>query len=469
MTRSPSAPRTTPQASPSLLVFFSACLLILAFPSFNQPWTAWIALVPWLWLLPACTPREAFRYSWQVGCLFFLGSMWWLIELGAFGGVAAVVGWAVLAAYLGVYFGLFGWLTRRVLAARPAAGFRLLIIPALWVGCEYLRGHLLTGQPWNLLGYSQSPWLAAIQIADLTGAWGVSFVVVLVNVGIVESLKNLLGGTGKEKGGTKGRLAGLNSLRPLAPGLIAAAVVLSVVGYGHWRLRHLPGGTPLRVSVIQANIPQAQKWDEQYAESILERHEALTREAAQEAPDLIVWPEASVPGVIGIDDEVTKHLQVLAREIARPLLVGAPMVRVGDAHWRMTNSAALLDAQGQIVQRYDKIHLVVFGEYIPFEKPLPWLRDVLPPIGDFVPGRSYEVFKAAAGDWDLPPFSVLVCFEDVFPELARRFARQGAQALLTITNDAWFGPTAAAYQHAQASTLRAVELHRPVVRAANTG
>ena len=141
------------------------------------------------------------------------------------------------------------------------------------------------------------------------------------------------------------------------------------------------------------------------------------------------------------------------------------MVRVTGQTLRATNSAALVDATGAIVGRYDKMHLVPFGEFVPFESTLPWLRTILPPIGDFVPGRDHTVFEL---DSRLR-FSVLVCFEDVFPSVARDFVRRGARMLVTITNDAWFGNTAAAYQHAQASTFRAVELGVPMVRAANTG
>ena len=138
---------------------------------------------------------------------------------------------------------------------------------------------------------------------------------------------------------------------------------------------------------------------------------------------------------------------------------------IRDDAWRMTNSAALINADGEVAARYDKLRLVLFGEFIPFERQLPWLRRVLPPIGDFVPGTEPTLFRPER----VPPFGVLICFEDTFPDLARTFVRQGATWLATITNDAWFGPTAAAYQHAQASTFRAVELRVPMVRAANTG
>ena len=161
---------------------------------------------------------------------------------------------------------------------------------------------------------------------------------------------------------------------------------------------------------------------------------------------------------------LTERLQRLVQAVRTPLLVGTPAV-VFDGAAKFMNSAVLVGADGALAGRYNKLHLVPFGEFIPFESVLPWLRTILPPIGDFIPGGEHTVFRPDL----LPPLSALICFEDLFPDLARRFVNRGARVLAVITNDAWFHRTAAAYQHAQASTLRAVELRVPVVRAANTG
>jgi apolipoprotein N-acyltransferase len=222
--------------------------------------------------------------------------------------------------------------------------------------------------------------------------------------------------------------------------------------------------------VEQGNIPQDDTWDEAHAPRIVETYQRLARQAAALHPQLIIWPETSVPGYLGLDEELTAGVRALADEVNIPLLAGAPMGGFASGVFEMTNSAALVAPGDGIQTRYDKLHLVPFGEFIPLESVMPWLRAVLPPIGTFVAGRAPTVFWARgepppAG----PSFGVLICFEDVFPELARRHVRAGARWLVTITNDAWFGPTAAAYQHAQASTFRAVELRAPMVRAANTG
>jgi len=434
---------------PLALACGSAVLLIAAFPPWNQLWCAWIGLVPWLVLLGTGSSRQALGWSYVIGILFFLGTMWWLAHV-------TVVGLLILCAYLAMYFAAFGWM---VVAARGAqAAIRdLFMVPAAWVMLEYIRSHALTGQSWNLLAHSQAAWTPVIQYAEWTGVWGVSFLIVLVNValaGVVSTPRR--------------------ARHPVRLLLVGVACLAAACAYGALRLPAVAGaaGPSMRIAVVQGNIPQEEKWDDAYRESILTRYEALTHDAAARQPALIVWPETSVPGYLGIDEALTQRLITLATSVRIPLLVGAPMgrvVRPGRAPsgplLGQTNSAALIDADGTLTQRYDKLHLVPFGEFIPLERHAPWLRDALPPIGEFVPGRDATVFRLSAERL----LGVLICFEDIFPELARRLVRRGARVLINITNDAWFGPTAAAYQHAQASTFRAVELRVPIVRAANTG
>ncbi|OGX37537.1 MAG: apolipoprotein N-acyltransferase, partial [Omnitrophica WOR_2 bacterium RIFCSPHIGHO2_02_FULL_68_15] len=466
--------RASAQRAP-LLALASAVLLIVAFPSFNQPWAAWVALAPWLVLLRRTHARAAFLWSFLIGILFFLGSMWWLIHV-------TLLGWLLLTAYQALYFGLFGWLValgwaaparatgpqkQRLGTDRPwGKAYAFAGIPAIWVALEYARSHLLSGLGWNLLAYSQAPQLHVIQLADLTGAWGVSFVIVLVNVSLAEMADAVA--WAKEK-----RIADqLAFQRATAHVTWAILSLLIVMGYGSWRLANVAGEPAVRVTVVQGNIPQEEKWDEARLDSILARYETLTRAAAQAGPQLIVWPETSVPGYLGLDEPLTRRIVNIAGAAGTLLLVGAPHARPAGAEWTIMNGAALVDAAG-VSRWHDKLHLVPFGEFIPLERMFPWLRELLPPIGDFVPGQEYTVFHVGSGfgvrGSGQLSFSVLVCFEDLFPELSRRFVREGARLLLVITNDAWFGPTAAAYQHAQASTLRAVELRVPVVRAANTG
>jgi apolipoprotein N-acyltransferase len=409
--------------------------------------------VPWL-LLRGVRGREAFWWSWLIGFVFFLSSLWWLVHLTAFAGPLAVVAYLALSGYLALFFGAFGLLASRLVIRHQSLVTPLILLPSLWTALEFARSHLLSGFGWNLLAYSQTSWRTVIQLADLAGAWGLSFVIVLVNGSIASASDRTLP----------------RRSRAIALG-VAASCVVAAVAYGAWRVPQVTKKSRgARVAVAQGNIPQEQKWNEAFADEIVARYEALTRRAATATPDLVVWPETSVPGYFGLDEALTQRIMGLAAQIRQPLLVGTPYLRYSAAGPRLLNRATLLDASGLPVASYDKLHLVPFGEFVPGEQMLPWLRQVLPPIGEFSPGLQPTVFTIPVADSPRPlQFSVLICFEDIFPYLARRFVRQGAELLAVITNDAWFGPTAAAYQHAQASALRAVELRVPVIRAANTG
>jgi apolipoprotein N-acyltransferase len=316
---------------------------------------------------------------------------------------------------------------------------------------EYLRSRLFTGFPWALLGYSQYLNLPAIQIADITGAWGVSWVVMLANVAIYSVIGYRLSVIARGK-----RV------------LIAISILIFTLLYGYYKLTRTPNTehrTPIKISVIQANIPQELKWDPRARDAIMEKYFALTRAAVKDKPDLILWPEASIPAVLEEEPRYYEEARNFVRDIRIPLLTGA--VRKEEALYY--NSALLVSADGNLSGRYDKLHLVPFGEYIPLRRFLPFLETVVP-IGDFTAGEEHTVFKLPITSYQLPvTFSVLICFEDLFPELSRQFARQSVDFLVNITNDGWFGKTSAPYQHLSASVLRAVENRIPLVRAANTG
>jgi apolipoprotein N-acyltransferase len=434
------------------LALASVTLLVAAFPPCNQPWAAWVALAPWLFLLRTRRGRGAWWWSYAVGALFFVGSITWLMNV-------TVAGWLLLCAYLGIFFGAFGWLA----AGRGESALRsrraLVLVPAAWTALEFGRTHIFSGFGWNPLSQSQPSWLPVAQIADLTGHWGVSFLLVLMNVAVVQWLAAAIW----QRTAEGERLDGMAlAYRYLA---VPAALVLAATLYGVWRIRSLPAGEPARVAVLQGNIPQEEKWDDASKERILAQYDALAVEAAAQSPALIVWPETSVPDYLGVDEEVTERVLALSRRVRTPMLIGTPYPHFDGGRFVYLNRASLLDADGHFVSHYDKLHLVPYGEFLPGEQWFGWMRGMLPPIGDFVSGKDATVFRHDG----LPPFGVLICFEDIFPDLARRFVRQGARMLAVITNDAWFGPTGAAVQHAQASAYRAVELRVPVVRAANTG
>lgn len=422
-----------------MLCVASAVLLVLSFPPCNMELLAWVAFVPLFFCLEKQPGPRAFALSYITGVIFWLGTVYWLIHV-------TLPGMFLLVLYLALYFGIFGLVVSAYNLQLTV--YSLLFIPSAWVLLEYIRSHLLTGFGWALLGYSQYLNLPFVQIADITGVWGVSFLVMLVNVIIYQLMS----------GRTKAVF--------IRCSLTCLLLVLCFV-YGLFRLgfsRQAAAGNPVKISVVQPNIPQELKWQPLSRDSIIARYLTLTAQAAEDSPDLIIWPEAALPVVLEEEPEYFERVQELAEGIGRPMLLGA--VTTTGASYR--NSALLVSGQGRLVTKYDKLHLVPFGEYIPLRNILSFLETVVP-IGDFAPGHDYTVFSLPAGPALSARFSVLICFEDLFPGLSREFRKQGAGFLVNITNDAWFKQTSAPYQHLCASVFRAVENRLYLVRAANTG
>ena len=415
----------------------SAILLILAFPNFNLSYLAFVGFVPLFLVIRSKKPKEAFWISYLCGFLFYLVTLYWLYHVTIFGLI-------IVCLYLALYFGIFGLLFNRfaffTLHPSPLTG---LLIAIIWIILEYLQAHLFTGFGWALLGYSQYKNLALIQIADFSGVYGVSFVIMMVNVGIYRFFK-----------------------RSLKEIVIAGMVLAAAIGYGKIGEDKGGQGKEITVSIVQANIPQEMKWDPAAKDEILERYANLTRLAAFEDPDLIIWPETSFPGFFGINKE-TQEVLDLARKVDTPLLIGANTSEGLDSF----NSAVLISERGKVVDRYDKIHLVPYGEYVPFSDKIPFLhRLVLGELGEFTPGKEYKAFSLHPSPFtNEVKFATLICFEDIFPKISKKLVQNGAEFLVVITNDAWYGKSGAPYQHAAASVFRAIENRVPIVRCANTG
>jgi apolipoprotein N-acyltransferase len=345
------------------------------------------------------------------------------------------LGFLLLVFYLAAYFAIFGLLFT-VLSERLST-FTILFIAAAWVVLEYLRSNLFTGFGWALLGYSQYLNLPLIQIADLGGVYLVSFLVMVINIVtylIIRRERKYL--------------------------LFPLLFILVSLAYGYFKIYNLkePGGVESwKVSVIQGNIPQELKWDPEAKSYIIENYFNLTREALSDKPDLIIWPEAALPFVLEEDPVHYERVINFAKEIKTSLLLGAVRQKEG-AYF---NSAILVPLE-ESPQVYDKLHLVPFGEYIPLKNIFKFLETVVP-IGDFLEGSDYVIFSSR------PKFAVLICFEDIFPQIARQFVKRGARILINITNDAWFKETSCPFQHLQASVLRAVENRVCLIRCANSG
>jgi len=412
-----------------LFAIVSAMLLIFAFPNFNQSWLVFIGFIPLFFSIQKRSPQKAFLISYLCGFLFYTGVLYWLYHVTVFGLI-------VLCLYLSLYFAIFGLVFNRLIAYNLR--LTALLAPLIWIVLEYIQTRIFfLGFGWTLLGYSQYKNLSLIQHADFFGVYGVSFVIMLVNVAIYRFLKR--------------------SVREI---IITAILLMMVLGYGILRLNEGRTKEGIKVSIIQGNIPQDIKWNPGLAEDILERYSLLTQMAALDGPDLIVWPETSFPGFLVSDKELTKKVLDLVKGIKTPLLLGTNTEKALESF----NSAVLISEKGEILDRYDKIHLVPFGEFVPFSDKFPYLRHlVLGELGEFTAGNAFSVFETPTR------FSVLICFEDIFPELARTFVRKGAEFLIVITNDAWYKRSGAPYQHAACSVFRAIENRVPVVRCANTG
>ncbi len=358
----------------------------------------------------------------------------------------------LLAGILAGYVAAFSWLLA-LGTNRP--GIPACLIPAataaLWTALEFARTYLFSGFPWALLGYTQYRQPTVRLLAAAVGVYGVSALVMLANA----TLAALIGCRGRSSAGTKRRRDAW-----IAAGILGAAAV-GVVVYGWAIWEDGTGGPAIRVGLLQGNIDQAVKWDRRFQVATLETYERLARQVAKERPTLIVWPETALPFFLRREPELASRVARLAAETDTPMLVGSPDVEEGG---RLYNSAFLLGTDGRILGRYDKRHLVPFGEYIPLQRVFFFLHKLVTGIGEFGRGQTATVFEGAG-----PPFSVMICYEAIFPAEVREFVRAGARYLVNITNDAWFGRSGAPYQHLAMAAMRAVENGSYLVRAANTG
>ncbi len=430
------------------LCFLSALLLILAFPKTDFWILAWVGLVPLFFALDGKSPRAAFATAYLCGVMVFTGTLYWFVHV-------TLLGLCLLMLYLALFYGLFGVLYARF--SHRKLREQLWLLPGGWIVLEFARAHLFTGFGWVSLGYSQYKNLLFIQIADTVGMYGVSFLIVLANVWLKKVIEEKLSGEDFLKN---------RELRN--SGIILAGILGCVAVYGVCRLS--PPGGPIeniKIAVVQGNIPQAMKWDEALWPEIMEKHWALTQEAAAEKPDLILWPETAFPGFVWATPQRFAELKNDVARLGIPLLFGV-VTKKGRAYY---NSAILLSADGEITGQYDKLHLVPFGEYVPLRGYLPILTDIVP-IDDFTAGKEFTSFSVDSNgrkNKNAPKFSVLICFEDAVTDIAREFTRGEADFLVNITNDAWFMDSKAPFMHVQASVFRAVENRRPLVRSANTG
>ena len=394
-----------------------------------------------------------------MGISFCAFHVYWLNEVSNF----PILGFLLIVFYTGLFFGVFGLLF--CLISRRLGWPIILFAPILWVTMEYLRSNLsFLAIPWGLLGHSQYNNSAVIQIASITSVYGISFLIILVNAALTEGLLWILTRRTKVTSYQRPLKIALSSI------LIAFSALLIVILWGNYQIKKLQNNQDdlLKVSLIQGNIPQNEKWDRRFRKKISERYRQLTLKAAQNNPDLIIWPESATPGYLEKNSKIYRTVRDLVQEMGVPLLLGsATHAKIGKGKItinKFKNGAFLMDKNGKILSSYYKIRLLPFSEYLPLEGRFPWPECLVRKNTAVVPGNDITVFKHLKRR-----FGVVICWENLFPALFRKFVKAGSQFMVNLTNEAWFGKSAASRQIMAMSIFRAVENRVSLVRSANTG
>jgi apolipoprotein N-acyltransferase len=439
----------------------SGILFTVSFPETGLSYAAWIAVVPLLAALNGLSRFDAFRIGFWTGMVHYTTLLYWFVPFlktyGPFPIYLSVAILLLLSAYLALYTAFFAmllvWLCTSIRSL-------LLFAPLIWVFLEYGRSVLFGGFPWELLGYSQYRQLHLIQIADILSVYGLSYIIVLANTTL------FIGALYLRSKKWCGRI--VSGRRLLVATLATACVFVLVITYGFWRIhgtdQRIAGAPKKRIAVVQGNIDQTLKWNVAHQLKTIDTYLKLSASQQKTAPQLIVWPETAMPFYLFQQKALTEMVINGIRSTGTDYLISSPAVTQTEDGNRYFNRAFLVQADGTLQDTYDKAHLVPFGEYVPFKKWLPFLGKMVAQVGDFSSGPVGDTL-----DWRQHQIGTLICYELIFPYLSRAAVRNGADMLINITNDAWYGKTSAPYQHFSMAVFRAVETRRTLIRSANTG
>ena len=439
-----------------ILVSISFPTLIFGFHFPNLSLIAWVALVPLFVVVSSARPRNAFIYTFIAGLVLYSTSLFWLYKaIHGFGGLSIATSMSVMFLLFLILSCTTGFapLFARLIQKRWR-GELIVLLPVCWTAIELIGNYVpFGGFPWSNIAMGQYGVLPVIQIVDLVGVYGLIFAMIWTNVFIAEVIIRASGGVVK-------------FLLPKT--ILTVVLVAGILGYGFISLNTVDeeyaAAKTIQVGMIQGNIPQAEKWMKDKAVRNLDVHRRGVVKLTEHV-DLIIWPEASFPWPVKdsmtLIDPLTLGFLDGYVGVTPHVMLGAIVERDDDLYY---NSAILFDAQGKVVSMHHKSHLVPFGEYVPYKEALFFAKKLTEPIGNFVPGLSTA--PLIAGDAKV---GVLICYEDVFPEISRNLSAAGANLLVNITNDAWYGVTSAPYQHLALSVFRAVENRRTLLRATNTG
>ncbi len=461
---------------PWVLALVSGVMLGACFPPLEQrslAWLPWCALAPLclaLWMLPRPAllgpwMRKAFLLGWVTGATSFLFSLFWITTV-------TWPGWVLLSLVVGLYPALWALFAGCVLRPLGEHGgednkfssawlgsFRNILVAflaaAAWTAAEWLRGTLFSGFGWNTIGIALRDDIPLIQIVSITGTAGLTFLCVFGAATLAITGERL----------RREILCG--QTKPHVDFMVAVMLIVLVFGYGVQKIKAPePETRPLRVAGVQGNVPVADYWNTKCEARIMEGYIRQSRLALAMEPDLVLWPEAATPRPLLLDEMIAAQVKELASKTPADFLIGSVHYEAqprGDY-----NSAILLTNHAERAQVYNKVHLVPFGEYVPFRHSFPlfsWIIGNRVPY-DFDAGRGPALLELSSKPLKIAP---LICFEDTLGDLTRRFAGLGAQLLVTLTNDGWFEHSAATRQHLANAQLRTVETGLPLLRVADTG
>ncbi|MGA9528061.1 MAG: apolipoprotein N-acyltransferase [Terriglobales bacterium] len=448
----------------------SAVLQVVIFPLADMYWLSWVAITPLLIALlrarPAAelqldapmklapaSPRQGFLLGYVCGILWSGGTCYWVFDTmhryGDLPVAAAAFVLLLFCLYIGLYHGLFGLLVALVAATGAPLRRALAAIPFLWVAVELARTRV-TAFPWELLGYSQTSNVALTRMATFTGVYGLSFEIVLVNSAFAAAF-----------------VIAKQRRRRLLVAAFGAALALQA---GQWFMKPPAALSDRAALLVQPNIPIVAEWTSDYFQTTIHDLAQLSlnsQEKQAQHYDLIVWPESPSPFFTN-DARFRDPVSEMARQSGSWVIAGAigiaPPKENGRRRSQIFNSAALISPQGEWTARYDKVHLVPFGEYLPFPQIFGFAGGLTKEVGEFQQGSSRAPLDAGG-----ERLGTFICYESIFPDEVRRFARDGAQALVNISNDGWYGDSGAWKQHLQQTRMRAIENNRWLLSATNTG
>ncbi|UCH00751.1 MAG: apolipoprotein N-acyltransferase [Deltaproteobacteria bacterium] len=434
------------------LAGLSGLILTASFSPIGLDWIAWISLIPLLVSIKDKSSIVALRLGLLAGLCHYLTLIYWIVVvLSNYGNISLILSLGVLtllSLYLALYIAFFAL----IVIGFKKYGLSPFWGASVWVALEYARTHIMTGFPWCLLGYSQYSRLPLIQISEISGVYGISFIIVLVNIVLYKIFF---------------------TYNPTERKLMAIEITLTffLVGfiliYGYVNLREKADtnleGKGLRAVIIQGNIDQSLKWNPDFQERTLAIYNKLSGKSVDFRPQIIIWPETAVPFFFQDRSYLSKEVFKAAKITNSNILFGSPAY-VKDKDDIFYYNRAYILSENRVFDHYDKVHLVPFGEYVPLKKYIPFVHRLVPAAGDFSSGKEVKPINTP----DLR-IGVLICFEAIFPDISRKFAIQGAELIVNITNDAWFGHTSAPYQHLSMAVFRCIENGLPMARAANTG